>query len=92
MITGQQRMLQIVIDTGEMGWADRALCAETDPDAFFPELGEPSREAKAVCRRCEVRDECLEYALANSERFGIWGGLSENERRPLRRGTEGRAA
>jgi WhiB family redox-sensing transcriptional regulator len=65
-------------------WMDRALCAETDPEAFFPEKGGSTREAKQVCRSCEVRAECLEYALANDERFGIWGGLSERERRRLR--------
>ena len=66
-------------------WKDRALCAETDPEAFFPEKGGSTREAKRICSGCEVRAECLEYALANDERFGIWGGLSERERRRLRR-------
>jgi WhiB family transcriptional regulator, redox-sensing transcriptional regulator len=65
-------------------WMDRALCAETDPEAFFPEKGGSTREAKQVCRSCDVRAECLEYALANDERFGIWGGLSERERRRVR--------
>ncbi|MBN9325765.1 MAG: WhiB family transcriptional regulator, partial [Cellulomonas sp.] len=53
--------------------------------AFFPEKGGSTREAKKVCTQCEVRAECLEYALANDERFGIWGGLSERERRKLKR-------
>ncbi|GAA2234858.1 hypothetical protein GCM10010401_03380 [Rarobacter faecitabidus] len=66
-------------------WQDRALCAQTDPEAFFPEKGGSTREAKRVCVRCEVKAECLEYALANDERFGIWGGLSERERRKLKR-------
>jgi|tagenome__1003787_1003787.scaffolds.fasta_scaffold19193427_1 WhiB family redox-sensing transcriptional regulator len=69
----------------DQGWQDRALCAETDPEAFFPEKGGSTREAKKICTGCEVRAECLEYALANDERFGIWGGLSERERRRLRR-------
>ena len=69
----------------ELGWQDRALCAQTDPDAFFPEKGGSTREAKRVCRSCEVRAECLEYALGHDERFGIWGGLSERERRRLKR-------
>ena len=64
-------------------WQDRALCAQTDPDAFFPEKGGSTREAKRVCRACEVRAECLEYALEHDERFGIWGGLSERERRRM---------
>lgn len=72
-------------DDGVMGWQDRALCAQTDPEAFFPEKGGSTREAKKVCSGCEVRAECLEYALAHDERFGIWGGLSERERRKLKR-------
>lgn len=67
-------------------WQDRALCAQTDPEAFFPEKGGSTREAKKICLGCEVRDECLEYALEHDERFGIWGGLSERERRRLKRG------
>lgn len=67
------------------GWQERALCAQTDPEAFFPEKGGSTREAKKVCLGCEVRAECLEYALANDERFGIWGGLSERERRKLKK-------
>jgi WhiB family transcriptional regulator, redox-sensing transcriptional regulator len=67
-------------------WQDRALCAQTDPEAFFPEKGGSTREAKKICLGCEVRSECLEYALAKDERFGIWGGLSERERRRLKRG------
>ncbi|WP_344309114.1 WhiB family transcriptional regulator [Fodinicola feengrottensis] len=66
-------------------WQDRALCAQTDPEAFFPEKGGSTREAKRICTGCEVRTECLEYALAHDERFGIWGGLSERERRKLKR-------
>ncbi len=73
-------------DAGEMPWQDSALCAQTDPEAFFPEKGGSTREAKKVCRSCDVRTECLEYALEHDERFGIWGGLSERERRRLKRG------
>ena len=67
-------------------WQERALCAQTDPEAFFPEKGGSTREAKRICLGCEVKDECLDYALAHDERFGIWGGLSERERRRLKRG------
>ncbi|OBG84323.1 transcription factor WhiB [Mycobacterium sp. NS-7484] len=67
-------------------WQERALCAQTDPEAFFPEKGGSTREAKRICQGCEVKDACLEYALAHDERFGIWGGLSERERRRLKRG------
>jgi WhiB family transcriptional regulator, redox-sensing transcriptional regulator len=69
----------------ELEWQERALCAQTDPEAFFPEKGGSTREAKKICGGCEVRAECLEYALAHDERFGIWGGMSERERRRLRR-------
>ena len=67
-------------------WQERALCAQTDPEAFFPEKGGSTREAKRICQGCEVRNACLDYALAHDERFGIWGGLSERERRRLKRG------
>lgn len=70
----------------ELGWQERALCAQTDPESFFPEKGGSTREAKKVCLACEVRSECLEYALSNDERFGIWGGLSERERRRIEEG------
>ena len=72
-------------EVDELDWQDRALCAQTDPEAFFPEKGGSTREAKRVCRSCEVRAECLEYALEHDERFGIWGGMSERERRRLKR-------
>jgi WhiB family redox-sensing transcriptional regulator len=68
---------------GELSWQERALCAQTDPEAFFPEKGGSTREAKRVCMSCDVRIECLDYALRHEERFGIWGGLSERERRRL---------
>jgi WhiB family transcriptional regulator, redox-sensing transcriptional regulator len=70
-------------DTRELAWQGAALCAETDPEAFFPEAGQPARAAKRVCDACPVRAECLEYAVANGVMFGIWGGLTERERRPL---------
>jgi WhiB family redox-sensing transcriptional regulator len=69
----------------QASWQARALCAQTDPEAFFPEKGGSTREAKKICGGCEVRSECLEYALEHDERFGIWGGLSERERRRLKR-------
>ncbi|MBM7414282.1 WhiB family redox-sensing transcriptional regulator [Rhodococcus sp. PvP016] len=74
------------MDPLEDQWQERALCAQTDPEAFFPEKGGSTREAKRICLGCEVKDDCLEYALAHDERFGIWGGLSERERRRLKRG------
>ena len=71
--------------TAENQWQDRALCAQTDPEAFFPEKGGSTREAKRICVGCEVKAECLTYALMHDERFGIWGGLSERERRRLKK-------
>ena len=66
-------------------WKSKANCMGVDPDLFFPERGMSTREAKEVCKGCVVREDCLEYALANGEKFGIWGGLSERERRRIRR-------
>jgi WhiB family redox-sensing transcriptional regulator len=66
-------------------WQSRANCMGVDPELFFPERGSSTREAKEVCRGCVVREECLEYALAHGEKFGIWGGMSERERRRVRR-------
>jgi WhiB family redox-sensing transcriptional regulator len=68
-----------------LAWQSDSLCAQTDPEAFFPEKGGSTRDAKKICASCEVRAHCLEYALENDERFGIWGGLSERERRKLRK-------
>lgn len=64
-------------------WMDEALCAQFDADMFYPEKGGTTRPAKRVCRECDVRSECLLFALANGERYGIWGGLSERERRRI---------
>ena len=78
-------LMGIGLEADAQSWQEQALCAETDPEAFFPEKGGSTREAKKICTGCEVKAQCLEYALANDERFGIWGGLSERERRRLRR-------
>lgn len=67
-------------------WQDLAVCAQTDPASFFPSKGESTREAKAICGGCEARPDCLEYALDNDIRHGIWGGTSERERKKLRQG------
>ena len=68
-----------------LDWFDDALCAQVDPDAHFPEKGESTRAAKSVCRSCPVKLECLEYAIRNNERFGVYGGMSERERRAFSR-------
>jgi WhiB family redox-sensing transcriptional regulator len=69
----------------DTSWQELANCLGVDPDLFFPERGASTREAKEVCRGCVVREDCLEFALANGEKFGIWGGMSERERRRIRR-------
>lgn len=66
-------------------WKQSANCTGVDPDLFFPERGGSTTEAKTVCQGCTVRHHCLEYALTNSIKWGIWGGLSERERRRIRR-------
>jgi WhiB family transcriptional regulator, redox-sensing transcriptional regulator len=79
--------LQIVMqpaDLAELEWQDKALCAEVDPEIFFPEKGGSTRNPKRVCAMCEVRAQCLDYALEHGEAFGIWGGMSERERRRLK--------
>lgn len=84
-VPGVRRTSAIDDEVGQLAWQADALCAQTDPESFFPEKGGSTREAKKICAACDVRAECLEYALQNDERFGIWGGLSERERRKLRR-------
>ena len=65
-------------------WRDEAACRGVDPTLFFPDVGEPAHEARAVCASCPVRDECAEWAIRSGEKFGIWGGLTERERRRIR--------
>jgi WhiB family redox-sensing transcriptional regulator len=78
-------IIELLSGMEDRGWQSRANCMGVDPDLFFPERGASTREAKEVCRGCVVRDNCLEYALDSGEKFGIWGGMSERERRRLRR-------
>ena len=66
-------------------WSEAGLCAQTDPDAFFPEKGSSTRDSKRICAACPVLTECREYALDVQPSFGVWGGLSERERRRLQR-------
>jgi WhiB family redox-sensing transcriptional regulator len=60
-----------------------ALCAQTDPDIFFPNPGENARAAKKICAACPVINECLKYALENGEDEGVYGGMSTWDRRLL---------
>jgi WhiB family transcriptional regulator, redox-sensing transcriptional regulator len=87
-------LFALFADDGELAWQERALCAEVGPggDWWFPEKGGSTREAKRVCWSCEVRAECLSYALETGQGFGIWGGLSERERRRFKRQREAQAA
>jgi WhiB family redox-sensing transcriptional regulator len=68
----------------DLSWQVHANCIGCDPDAFFPQRGASAVEARRVCAGCEVREECLEYALTTPIKFGIWGGRSERERKKMR--------
>ena len=72
------------VKDGEFSWQEEALCAQTDPELFFPETGGLPREAKKICGTCPVKQKCLDYAITHNETEGIWGGLSAIERRRLR--------
>lgn len=69
----------------EESWRSQALCAQIDAEIFFPDKGGSSKSAKRICSMCPVRLECLQEARDAGERFGVWGGLSERERRALER-------
>lgn len=78
-----------------MHWWDQAACLDIDPELFFPLGRSPqarrqTEEAKAVCRRCPVIKECLQCALDTHQEFGVWGGMSDEERRNIRRSRQGR--
>ncbi|HVM67315.1 MAG TPA: WhiB family transcriptional regulator [Acidimicrobiales bacterium] len=78
-------------------WRANAACAEVDSDLFFPVgVTGPAipqiAAAKAVCARCGVRSECLEFAIVTNQEYGVWGGTSEEERRALRRAWRARQA
>lgn len=66
-------------------WMLDAACARVDYEMFFPDRGQPVSEAKKVCVGCISREACLQYALANNEHWGVWGGKSERERNKLRK-------
>jgi WhiB family redox-sensing transcriptional regulator len=70
----------------DAGWRESAACASADPDLFFPVSAngrseQETERAKAICARCTVRRECLQFALATRQAYGVWGGMSEHERR-----------
>ena len=67
-------------------WIEVAACLGAGPDPWFPGKGaQADRKAKRICAGCPVRSDCLEYALTHHERYGVWGGLNEKERRAVRR-------
>lgn len=66
-------------------WTDQALCAQVGDDLWFPEKGGSVRLPKRICSGCPVREPCLEYALETSQMFGVWGGMTEQERRRIKR-------
>jgi len=66
-------------------WRHRAACRGVEPEIFYPVTDEEAEEAKAICGACGVREACLEFALTNRERDGVWGGATERERRRMLR-------
>jgi WhiB family redox-sensing transcriptional regulator len=80
----------LALGAADYRWRDRALCRDTDPELFFP-VGTTGLalvaidRAKHVCGECDVRVQCLDFALETNQDSGIWGGLSEEERRVIRR-------
>lgn len=70
--------------SGSMTDWSLALCRETDPELFFPQTWGESRDARKTCERCDIRIECLEFALNDSSLLGIWGGVTERERTRMR--------
>jgi WhiB family redox-sensing transcriptional regulator len=66
-------------------WRQRAACQGIDAEVFYPSTEEEAEEAKGICSVCPVSQTCLEFALANREREGVWGGLNERERRRISR-------
>ena len=82
--SGLEELRQAVV-IGDLSWEDDANCRGANADLFFPERGASTRTAKSICRECRVKGDCLEFAIRTGEKFGIWGGMSERERRRVRR-------
>lgn len=80
---GRTRMdLSVDLDTT---WMEAGACRGVDPDLFFPQDGQKASHARGACAPCPVRSQCLDFAMATDQMFGIWGGLNVKERRALRR-------
>ena len=69
----------------DRAWMRKGNCNGVDPATFFPERGQTTREAKAICDGCSVKARCLDYAIVHEESWGVWGGTSEQDRRNMRR-------
>lgn len=72
------------ISIADQAWKKEGICAQSDPDSFFPSVGEPSAQQKKICFSCPVQSQCLEEALEGNEQWGIWGGYSPRERREIK--------
>lgn len=81
----KEESLSNILRLEELWWQDDANCKGVDPELFFPKRGESTRVAKDYCNSCKAQKHCLEYSILNAEKFGIWGGLSERERRKIRK-------
>jgi WhiB family transcriptional regulator, redox-sensing transcriptional regulator len=71
--------------TEDLSWQENALCTQVDAEIFFPEKGRSPRDAKKICAGCDVREQCLQWAMATNQRHGVWGGLTSQERSILAR-------
>lgn len=79
-------MTQLLNGTQDDSWMERGLCRQTDPEAFYPEgKGSSAAAAKAICRRCDVREICLDYALDTDQKHGVWGARTEHERKLIKK-------
>lgn len=76
-------LVAVIAEAIEEDWREQALCAQTDPEEFFPEKGGSPRRAKRICQGCEVKTACLDYAMEHHIGWGVWGGLTEKERKRL---------
>ena len=78
-------MSEHTLERDSMAWSRYASCDTADPDLFFPPPGTDTFYARSICRECPVRRQCLDYALESKQKFGIWGGMTEAQRRRIRR-------
>lgn len=77
-------MLNTILDIFDQDWMKDALCAQVDPDLWFPEKGGNTRDAQKICSQCDVQQQCLDYALQHDEQYGIWGGTPPKKRSKIK--------